>query len=159
VSVDPGFVKDNVAVLQVFVRPYDTPEHKRAFFDEATARLQRVGRVQTVGAVSALPFIPANIGIRSGLLIHGRPAPLPSEQPTTFVTIATPAYFDVLRIPLLAGRRFTATDGPAGPRVAAINETCAAATGPPAIDRPARHDQLRQTRGRGDRRRRGRPSP
>jgi predicted permease len=72
--------------------------------------------------VSALPFIPANIGIRSGFLIRGRPAPPPSEQPITYVTVATPSYVDVLRIPLLSGRWFQESDGPASPPVAVIND-------------------------------------
>lgn len=123
VSVDTGFTRENIAVLQVFVYDrHDTPAQKRQFFDETTARLRGVAGVKEVGAVSALPFIPANIGIRSGVTIHGRPAPPPAEQIVAYVTVATPTFFNVLRVPLLAGRPLVDADGPTSPRVALIND-------------------------------------
>ena len=44
-------------------------------------------------------------------------------MPTAVVTVATPGYFDALRVPVRSGRTFTATDSLTAPRVAIVNQS------------------------------------
>ena len=82
----------------------NTPEKLTAFFDDATERLRRLPGVVDIGAVSAMPFIEANINIEGPFAIEGRPPAARGEEPTTYLTVATPGYFSVMDIPVLAGR-------------------------------------------------------
>ena len=69
-------------------------------------------------------FPLADLTAESPLTLHDRPPP-PGEEPSTAVSMATPEYFDTMRIPLRAGRWFDERDGAEGPAVAIINETLA----------------------------------
>ena len=122
-SVDPGFSPRNTVVLQVFA--YDrnpTADHIRTFFRTSLERLGGLPGVESVGAVSAMPFATANIDIRSPLQIVGRPEPPPGDTRNAYVTIATPGYFDALAIPLREGRPLRASDVAKGPVVAVVSE-------------------------------------
>jgi predicted permease len=127
VRVDPGFAQSNVAVLQIFAygERYPTNAHRVAFFDETLARMRAVPGVEKAGIVTAMPFMPANINIQGGFRIEGRPAPPEREQPVTSLTVADPAYFPAMRIPLRRGRLFTADDRANAPQVAIINDLMA----------------------------------
>ncbi len=125
-NVDPGFQRDRVLVAQVFAWDYNpTPAELRTFFNAALERLGALPAAQDVGAVSAMPFIESNINIQNVFSIVGRPEPAQSEAPRTHLTIATPGYFDAMRIPLKAGRALDQRDGPDGARVAVISEAMA----------------------------------
>ena len=70
-SVDPGFQRDRVAVLQVFAWDHNPkPADLRTFFDRAMAKLAALPAVQQVGAVSAMPFIESNINIQNVFAIE-----------------------------------------------------------------------------------------
>jgi len=110
-AVDPGFSPKKVVALQVFASGRTTTTDRlRTFFGATMERLRGLPGVEEVGAVSAMPFITANIDIRSELAIVGRPA-APDGQPRgTYVTIATPGYFRAMGIPVLAGRSLDERD-------------------------------------------------
>ena len=126
-QVDPGFSKDNVLSLQVFIwDKYQTPQQRTAFFDEAFARLSNLPGVESVGAVTALPFNNEDtIDVDTNFTIDGQPAPEPGQQPTAYSTVASIDYFKVMRIPLVRGRMFNQYDGPRAPLVVLINESMA----------------------------------
>jgi predicted permease len=46
----------------------------------------------------------------------------PGHEPSIFVNIVGPSYFDVTRVPLYLGRRFTPQDTAASPKVAVLNQ-------------------------------------
>jgi putative ABC transport system permease protein len=71
-----------------------------------------------------MPFIEANIGIRSPFLIEGRAA-APGQEPSVFLSVAAPGYFEAMRIGLRAGRLFDERDGAGGRLVALVNEAAA----------------------------------
>jgi putative ABC transport system permease protein len=122
-SVDPGFSADGVVALQVFAWDRNpTPERIRAFFDATLERLRSQPGIEAVGAVSAMPFATANIDIKSPLEVVGRPRPADAEQPGTYVTVATPGYFDVMSIPLRRGRFLDARDSERAPAVVLISD-------------------------------------
>jgi putative ABC transport system permease protein len=123
-SVDPGFSPRNVVALQVFAwNQHTTADRLRGFFRETTERLRALPGVEEVGVVSAMPFISANIDIRSLLTVVGRPPAAPGEAGGVFVTIATPGYFRAMGVPLKAGRVFDTRDRESGVPVAVITES------------------------------------
>jgi putative ABC transport system permease protein len=125
-NVDTGFQRDRVLVAQVFAWDYNpSPGQLRTFFDTTLRRLRELPAVQHAGAVSAMPFIESNINIQDDFAIAGRPVPAESEAPHAYLSVATPGYFDAMRIPLKAGRLLDDGDGPDRARVAVISETMA----------------------------------
>ncbi len=125
-SVDPGFQRDKVVVAQVFAWDHNPkPAQLRTFFETALARVAALPAVQAAGAVSAMPFIESNINIQNTIAISGRPQPTQSEAPRAHLSIATPGYFEAMRIPLLKGRLLNDRDGPDTPRVTVITDSLA----------------------------------
>jgi predicted permease len=122
---DPGFAPGGAVALQVFVWDRNpTPAKQAAFFHETLARIEALPGVKAAGTVTRMPFIEANIGIRSPLSVQGRPA-APGEESSAYLTIASPRYFEAMGIPLRAGRLFADTDRLGGPPVALVNEALA----------------------------------
>jgi putative ABC transport system permease protein len=125
--VDPGFEQSNVAVVQVFAYGdrYQTNAQRLAFFKQAFERLSGQPGVVRVGLVTAMPFASADIDIRGGYRIEGRPAPPQAELPVTSLTVATSEFFHAMRIPLRRGRLFSDADRENAPPVAIINDLLA----------------------------------
>ena len=124
--VDPGFVPANRAMVQLFLWDlYPTPELRAAALRDVLTRMASVGGVQSVGAVSALPFAAANIGVQTPIRFEGRPAPGPGEAPNVYTTVATNGYFETMGVELRRGRTFAAADNATGAKVALISESLA----------------------------------
>jgi putative ABC transport system permease protein len=122
-SVDPGFSPANVVAVQVFAYDRnDTAERVRNFFSSTIDRMRGIPGVDSVGAVSAMPFANANIDIKSTLDIVGRPAADPLEQRGTYVTVATSDYFRTMSIPLREGRFLEPRDSAQSAKVAVISD-------------------------------------
>jgi predicted permease len=122
-AVDPGFAPENVVALQVFAWDrHGAPERTRAFFASTLERIRQAAGVQEAGAVSAMPFMVANINIKSPLHVVGRDAVGASERSDAYVTIATPGYFEAMRISLREGRFLTEQDTERTAAVAVISE-------------------------------------
>ena len=125
VNVDLGFAPRNTAALQVFHYGADRVEAAPNFFRETLAGIRALPGVAAAGAVSSFPLGLADLTAESPLTLHDRPPPPPGEEPSTAVSIATPAYFETMRIPLRAGRWFDERDDARRPAVAVINEALA----------------------------------
>jgi putative ABC transport system permease protein len=122
-AVDPGFSPRQVVALQVFAWDRNgSPDRSRMFFDRTLARLRSIPGVQSTGAVSAMPFISANINIKSTLDIDGRPQLSNGDQRIVYVTVATPGYFETMSIPLREGRLLEHRDSQTASRVAVISD-------------------------------------
>ena len=125
-SVDPGFQRDRVLVTQVFAWDYNpTPAQLTSFFETTMTRLRALPAVQDVGIVTAMPFIESNINIQGVFSVVGRPEASQQEAPRTHFSVASPGYFQAMRIPLKAGRHLDDRDGANGARVAVISESMA----------------------------------
>ena len=126
VSVDPGFERENTLALQVFAWDRNTTAARRsAFFQETLDRIDELPGVQAAGAVSSFPFGPADLTIESPFFVEGRPRPPDGEEPQIAVSIATPAYFRAMGIPLRRGRLFSDRDTADTSPVALVTDTVA----------------------------------
>jgi putative ABC transport system permease protein len=108
--------------LAIPERKYRQPYHQSAFFRAALERIRALPGVRSAGVVSSLPYA----GHPSGreFTIEGR-AVERGGVPKAMCQIASPGYFETLRIPLRAGRLLSDSDGAAAPRVAVISERMA----------------------------------
>jgi putative ABC transport system permease protein len=123
-STDPGFDANNLLTMHVSLssQRYAKPQQQIAFFDDL---LRRVSALPGVGsaAVSAAP--PLSYVRFTPVLPQGQPE-VPLAQ-RTFVDIEaiSPQWFATMRVPLRAGRTFTAADQLQSPPVVVVNETFA----------------------------------
>jgi putative ABC transport system permease protein len=85
------------------------PERRTQFFREALAALRALPGVESTGAGSSLAVIGSP---RGGTVFHrlGTPIVPLHEMPVTVVRVATPGYFQTMRIPVLRGREFAESD-------------------------------------------------
>ena len=120
--IDPGFDPGNVLTLTITLPEdrYPTPDARARFFDAAVIRISAISAVQAAGFVNVLPFSTYNRA--RGFSIDGQEPPEPGREPSAGLRIATEGYFDVMRIPLKAGRTFDTRDGAQGNRAALVNE-------------------------------------
>ena len=118
---DPGF--DARGVLTLSVSPpaarYDNADKRAAYYAQLLPRLAAIPGVTHVGAVHLLPFGGSNWN--PGLVIEGRTLASGEEWPEVDWRVATPEYFETMRIPLIRGRRFSDVDGINSPGTALVN--------------------------------------
>jgi putative ABC transport system permease protein len=83
------------------------------------ARIASLPGVRSAAAVTALPY--ANHSNGRAFTIEGRPVE-PENQPNGMYQVASPGYFETLRVPLRAGRLLSDGDGADAPKVALVSE-------------------------------------
>jgi predicted permease len=117
-SVDTGFSQSTVT-LNIGLDPLYSQPQAVEFFRNLFARLQALPGVETVGGINSLPlsnsedlrmFAVDGYPNEKGQLVEGR--------------WATPNYFSAMRIPLIAGRLFTADEKP-GSHTIIVNQSFA----------------------------------
>jgi putative ABC transport system permease protein len=124
--VDPGFAKAQVFALQIFAWDRNvTPQKRAAFFEQTLEKMRAQPGVIAAGAVSAMPFIEANINIRSSMTIDGRPPSAPGDDTLIFTTIVAGNYFRAMSIPLERGRLLDSSDRAEAQPVAVISRSAA----------------------------------
>jgi putative ABC transport system permease protein len=124
-SVDPGFQPNEIVTLSVTLprQRYPQPQQWAAFFNQLEQQFASLPGVQGVGAALPLPLSGSSLNL--AYAVEGRPPLSNAQTPTAEFAIINPDYFDVMRIPLLRGRAFTAGDGADAPKVCIISETIA----------------------------------
>ena len=96
------------------------------FFRATLQEIRALPGVAAAGAISSFPLGLADMTAETPFTIHDRPPPPLGEEPTTVISQVTPGYFETMRIPLRAGRRFDdERDDAERPGVAVLNETLA----------------------------------
>jgi putative ABC transport system permease protein len=122
--VAPGFDPQGVSSFNMDLpgTRYGKPEQSAQFFRDLLPRLNALPGVVAASAVIPLPLSEDRIG--TTFQIEGRPVPR-SEEPVTEFRCIGLDYFRTMRIPVIAGRTFTAADTRASAPVAIINETFA----------------------------------
>lgn len=129
-AVDPGFTTHHIDVvsLDLSLAGYDDQRGlaQAAALVDAVRRVPGVSRV----ALSAMVPLAGSVMGFGAIDVDGHPAPSTSRSATTDSwsadwNVVSPAYFDVLDIPVVHGRAFTDADGGGAPPVAIWNETFA----------------------------------
>ena len=122
--VDPGFRTDDVATF--LVRPElngHGPVSSRAVYERIRERLSAQPGVTGVTAASRL-LLDGGPGAPAEVRVEGGEAGPDADRATRLERIGTD-YFRTLDIPLLSGRRFSASDTLEAPKVAIVNESFA----------------------------------
>ena len=124
-TVDPGFETKGVLTASIALPPaqYASEDKQGAFFQAVINRLAQTPGITSVGAVNSVPFDGGDpmgsFGIEGRVQFPGDPGPHGEFR------VATPGYFDALKIPLKRGRFFTDADRKDAQPVAIIDEALA----------------------------------
>lgn len=122
---DPGWRVGGLVTgyINLKGKALSAPEQRRAFYDRLHEKLAALHGVEHAAFASGLPV--RGFGNSTYFLVEGRARPAPGTEPLMNETAVSPDYFDALGLPLIVGRRFTASDRADAPAVAIINETLA----------------------------------
>jgi len=120
----PGFDPQGVLAFNVDLPDarYGKPQQSADFFKALQDRIRALPSVQDASAVLPLPL--SDNSLRTSFEIEGRPM-AKSDLPRTYIRVVGLNYFQTMRIPLIAGRAFTARDDRKAPHVIVINQTLA----------------------------------
>jgi predicted permease len=120
--VDRGFDQDSIvtATVDLPAGAYSTLQSRSNFYREVLDRLRRLPGVQAAGLTSQLPL--AGDKWIDLIRVPGDARPF-TQLPTEHFRWISPGYFESLHLPLIAGRRLSASDE--GKRVAVISDLTA----------------------------------
>ena len=123
ISVDAGFRKDGVMVMQMFAWDRNEgPAALRTFHERVIAKIAALPGVESVGSVQAMPFIESNVDIRSAVRLIDQPAPPSGEEVRSSINIVSPEYLSVMGVRLIDGRLLDTRDGTDAPRAVVVTE-------------------------------------
>lgn len=124
--VDVGFNPQNLLLFRVTpqLNRYDET-HIATLYREMMERLGTVPGVRGV-ALSQPALLSGSVSSTS-IFVQGRVYPVTREDLDNTINrlIVSPGFFDVMQIPVLAGRGFTERDDANAPKVVVINQTAA----------------------------------
>jgi predicted permease len=125
-SVDRGFEAEGVVVLEVDMGGYRyaAEAQPRVAYDELVQRLEAIPGVVSVGKTETSPF---NWTMSRDLTVETREGP---KQTSTHFDRVSPSYFEVMGIPLLAGRAFSEEESFTSDAVVIVNDALAQAYWP-----------------------------
>lgn len=108
--VAPGFDPANVLTISadLTVSKYPDNPQRQAFFSQLLDRVRNLPGVRSAAVTTRLPF--TRFWGTSSFLVEGQPEPPPGTSPMVLNQEVSSDYFQAMRIPLLAGRSFTASD-------------------------------------------------
>ncbi|MGB6689325.1 MAG: ABC transporter permease [Terracidiphilus sp.] len=121
-TLPPGFNPDGVMTAKASLDDarYHDPAAFRRLVEESTAAMLRIPGVRNAGMGLSLPYERA---LNGGVKLHD--GPFTGKEVGTDQVYISPGYFETLRIPLIAGRFFTDSDGPNSQPVAIVNRSFA----------------------------------
>ncbi|MGD8329819.1 MAG: ABC transporter permease, partial [Acidobacteriota bacterium] len=121
-SIEPGFDPTNTLVAHVALpdAKYGEDYQIVGMFNRVVSTLQETPGIESAGSVLTLPM---HWNLRGTLRVN-IDGGLADEEDDTLAgfQLITPGYFQTLRIPLVRGRLFDATDAAGAPSVALVNE-------------------------------------
>jgi hypothetical protein len=122
--VDPGFDSGNVLTMEISLptERYAKPDQQIAFFDEVLRRISALPGVRSDAISAARPLSFTRV---TPVLPEGQAAVPLAQRPFIDIEAVSPSWFETMRVPLLAGRLFTAADDAEGPKVVIVNQACA----------------------------------
>lgn len=111
ITVDPGFRVENLAVMRLNLSDasYPTAGSRAEFLRRVEEGIEALPGVEGVAINGGVP--PAE-GLHFGIRLEAEGAPAPeAEQPEILPSASVPPdFFDVLEVPIVAGRAFTSED-------------------------------------------------
>ena len=122
---NPGFTSENLVTASVFppTDKYKTGQQVISVFDRIATQIKTMPGVQSVGFVSAGPQFG---GLEfADVLPEGQTETAAGDYPQALYFNTSENYFATMRIPLLQGRDFSASDSSSAPAVAIVNQTLA----------------------------------
>ncbi len=129
-GVPLGFDPQGVSVVSVSL-PSDSDDETRAFYREAVAGIGALPGVESAGATVHLPLSGNQRMLR--IRVPGLQLDAEDEErgglPVHYQQV-TPEYFATMAVPVVEGRGLAASDGPAAPRVAMVNQSLARVLAP-----------------------------
>jgi len=124
--VDPGFDSHDVWTAETTLPEvkYRTDGQQDRFYDQLLDKVREIPGVTSAAGVSILPLTGNNMVI--GFALEGEPRGdgIPSQH-GEMLDVVTQDFFSVMKVPLKAGRLFTAADDSAAPPVIVVNEAFA----------------------------------
>jgi putative ABC transport system permease protein len=109
-SGSQGYDPDGLLTMRAVLpdTKYAEPQHRRQFVEELLAGVATLPGVERAAVSNAMPSISGSAS--RPIEIEGQPAADPANPPTVDYRAVTSGYFDTMRIPIVAGRRFDDTD-------------------------------------------------
>lgn len=109
-NVAPGFDPANVLTIstELPASKYSGNPQRQAFFSQLLGRVRTLPGVRAAAVTTRLPF--TRFWGSASFLVEGQPEPSPGTSPMVLNQEIGSDYFQAMRIPLLAGRAFTASD-------------------------------------------------
>lgn len=121
-TVNTGFVSENLLTLNVEMSRFKDPERRAALARQVIERVGQVPGVEAVGGGTGLP--PQTPQRATRFEIEGIPD-LASGGDVAYFIAVTPDYFRALGTPLIQGRAFDERDAETAPKVVIINQSLA----------------------------------
>lgn len=120
---NPGFDPSNslVAELSLPFASYADSTAIADFYERYFERLSASPGVQSVSAISSLPFGPM-LDFRVPIFVRDRAPLQQGSEPQAFLRQVSPNFFQNMRIPLLGGRDLERTDRRGSPPVVVVNQ-------------------------------------
>jgi predicted permease len=121
-SVDPGFRSEGLLTLRTALPmpKYAMPAPRNQYYDRVLSEISALPGVTGAAYTSFLPMV-----LTGGVWpveIAGQPVPLPDRQLAS-MRFVTPGYFNVMSIPLVAGRDLERSDIGTTPFVAIVSQS------------------------------------
>jgi putative ABC transport system permease protein len=125
-QMDPGFNSDNVLAMRLTLMPgkYAQGEPRAQIYRQLLEQVKATPGVQAAAVIGSAPLGGDTFNVWRGALPEGRPATRDEGTLAQFLPI-TPDYFQVLHIPLKAGRAFNDQDNGQSTKVIIINDKLA----------------------------------
>ncbi|HUK92267.1 MAG TPA: ABC transporter permease, partial [Blastocatellia bacterium] len=120
-NMDPGFQQDGVLIAEVdFSRLGIRAEERSAFKQDLISRLRNVPGVEGAAGADVTPI--SGQGNNNAVWMDGASA---SRDHEVYTAGVSDGYFSTVRMPMLAGRDFNASDNVSSPKTAIVNEAFA----------------------------------
>jgi putative ABC transport system permease protein len=123
VRLETGFARHNLitAGIHLPLNKYKTQPELDAFYDTLVEKLNATPGVESAAVTMPLEFSGEFWGY--GFLVEGDPVPGPNEESYTRLHYVTPDYLRTMKIPLVQGRNFTASDNDSSAPVALVSRS------------------------------------
>jgi predicted permease len=122
-TLDPGFDRNNVLLVETNIHNAQIPQPARAtHYGQMLAQLQAVPGVISVSQTWMRPL--SGMEWNEDVKVPGYQPPA-GVEPLVYLNWVTPGYFSTMRTPLLEGRTFHASDSTSSTRVTVVNELLA----------------------------------